>query len=128
MTIKQIIVDNAQTADQVLRTLKAYPSRWKEMERQYSTAPEALKQFSFMPGEYLDNIAVIAANSPSGKPQGFFKTAQGFHIIMKTGEERLTYNQAKERIRQILEKQKMDAYLNSLKSKYRVEVTTDETK
>ena len=47
---------------------------------------------------------------------------------MKTGEERLTYNQAKERIRQILEKQKMDAYLNSLKSKYRVEVTTDETK
>lgn len=120
MTIKQIIVDNAQTADQVLRTLKAYPSRWKEMERQYSTAPEALKQFSFMPGEYLDNIAVIAANSPSGKPQGFFKTAQGFHIIMKTGERRLSKKDAEPRIREVLKNKKTDDVLDSLKNKYEV--------
>lgn len=120
MTIKQIIVDNAQTADQVLRTLKGHPSQWNTMSRQYSIAPEELKTISFMPGEYLDNLEVVAANSPTGKVQGFFKTPQGFHIIMKTGEKRLKWEEARPRIYQVLENQKIDRLLDSLKIKYEV--------
>lgn len=120
MTVRQIIVDNAQTADQVLRALKASPSRWKELERQYSSAPETLKTLSFMPGEYLANIEVIAANSPAGSVQGFFKTAQGFHIIMKTNEKRLSRKEAEPRIREVLENKKLDNVLESLKNKYEV--------
>ena len=120
MTVKQIIIDNAQTADQVLRTLKRSPSRWKDMERQYSVAPESLRKLSFMPGEYLPDIEVIAANSPTGSVQGFFKTAQGFHIIMKTSEKRLSRKDAEPRIRQVLENKKLDKILDSLKNKYEV--------
>ena len=122
MTVKQIIISNAQTADQVLRALKASPSRWKELERQYSIAPEAIrgKEFSFMPGEFIPEIEVIAANSPSGSVQGFIKTSQGFHIIMKVKEKRLSLKNAKERIEQILRLQKEDAALNALKNKYEV--------
>lgn len=124
MTIKQIIISNAQTADQVLRTLKRSPSRWKEMERQYSVSPQMArgKEFSFMPGEFLPEIEVIAANSASGSVQGFIKTAQGFHIIMKTREKRLSLKDAAPRIRAILQAQKEDAVLNSLKNKYEVAV------
>ena len=96
MTVKQIIISNAQTADQVLRALKASPSRWKELERQYSIAPEAIRG------------------------QGFIKTSQGFHIIMKVKEKRLSLKNAKERIEQILRLQKEDAALNALKNKYEV--------
>ena len=113
-------MDNAQTADQVLRALKASPSRWKELERQYSSAPETLKTLSFMPGEYLTDIEVIAANSPAGSVQGFFKTAQGFHIIMKTNEKRLSRKEAEPRIREVLENKKLDNVLESLKNKYEV--------
>ena len=120
MTIKQIIVDNAQTADQVLRTLKSNPSLWNSIARQHSIAPEELKTISFMPGEYLPNLEVIAANSPVGKVEGFFKTPQGFHIIMKTGEKRLTWQEAQPRIHQVLENQKIDQLLDSLKTKYEV--------
>ena len=122
MTVKQIIISNAQTADQVLRALKASPSRWKELERQYSIAPEAIRgqEFSFMPGEFIPEIEVIAANSPSGSVQGFIKTSQGFHIIMKVKEKRLSLKNAKERIEQILRLQKEDAALNALKNKYEV--------
>ncbi len=120
MTIKQIIIDNAQSADQVLRALKASPRRWNELERQYSVAPDSLKQLSFMPGEYLSNIEVIAANSPTGSVQGFFKTAQGFHIIMKTREKRLSRKEAEPRIREVLENKKLDKVLDSLKNKYEV--------
>lgn len=120
MTIKQIIIDNAQTADQVLRALKASPRRWKELERQYSVAPESLRQITVMPGEYLPDIEVIAANSPMGSVQGFFKTAQGFHIIMKTSDKRLSRKDAEPRIRQVLEDRKLDKVLDSLKNKYEV--------
>ena len=120
MTIKQIIIDNAQTADQVLRALKSSPRRWKELERQYSVAPESLRQITIMPGEYLPDIEVIAANSPMGSVQGFFKTAQGFHIIMKTSDKRLSRKDAEPRIRQVLEDRKLDKVLDSLKNKYEV--------
>ncbi len=120
MTIKQIIIDNAQTADQVLRALKSSPRRWKELERQYSVAPESLRQITVMPGEYLPDIEVIAANSPTGSVQGFFKTAQGFHIIMKTSDKRLSRKDAEPRIRQVLEDRKLDKVLDSLKNKYEV--------
>ncbi len=120
MTIKQIIIDNAQTADQVLRTLKGSPSRWNEMSRQYSVAPDSLKTLTFMPGEYLDNLEAVAANSPTGKAQGFFKTPQGFHIIMKTGEAKLSYEQAAPRIKQILTNKNLDELLDTLKTQYEV--------
>ncbi len=120
MTIRQIIVDNAQTADQVLRTLKSSPSSWKMIARQHSVAPDALNTLTFMPGEYLPSLEVIAANSPTGKAQGFFKTPLGFHIIMKTNEKRLSFQEAEPRIRQVLQNQKLDELLDTLKTKYEV--------
>ena len=122
MTVQQIIVDNAQTADQVLRTLKHSPGRWKEMSRQYNTAPDVIRDnnFTFMPGEFLPEIEVIAANSTVGSVQGFIKTALGFHIIKKTGEKHLSKEEATPRIRAVLENERLDAILESLQTKYEV--------
>ena len=58
--------------------------------------------------------------------QGFITTAQGNHIIMKTSEKRLTYNEAKDRIKVIIENQKLDNYLNSLNKKYNISVVKEE--
>lgn len=120
MTIKQIIVDNAQTADEVLRSLKRAPSQWNALSRQYSIAPEELRTLTVMPGEYLPELEVVAATSAVGKVQGFFKTPLGFHIIMKTGEKRLKLEEAKPRIIQVLQNQKIDNVLEDLKTKYEV--------
>ena len=124
MTVKQIIVDNAETAEQVLRTLKHSPGRWREMERQYSVAPEEIRaqNFTFMPGEFLPEIEVIAANSAPGSVQGFIKTALGFHIIMKTGEKRLSQKDAAPRIQTVLRNQKLDAIIEDLQNKYEVTI------
>ncbi|MBO5011908.1 MAG: peptidylprolyl isomerase [Elusimicrobiaceae bacterium] len=122
MTVRQIILDNAQTADQVLRTLKASPSKWNTMAKQYSVAPEVIRsdKFSFMPGEFIPSLEVIAATSANGSVQGFIKTPQGFHIIMKTGEKRLSRKEAEPRIRTVLENKKLDAVLEALQNKYEV--------
>lgn len=122
MTIKQLIIPDAETADAVWRELRRSKKRWKELERQYSKSPDESKgkEISFMPGEFIPELEVIAANSPKGSVQGFVKTAQGFHIIMKTGEKRLSIKEAAPRIRTILENQKIDAALNALQNKYKV--------
>ena len=130
----EILLTDPKEAADVTRAIRNSKTKqtFEDAVKKFSKDPVSKKNKGalepFIPGEYLPQIEVAAANTPTYQVQGFIKTPRGFHIIMKTGEERLTYNQAKERIRQILEKQKMDAYLNSLKSKYRVEVTTDETK
>lgn len=122
MTIKQIIIPDAQTADAVYRELRRAKSRWNTLEKQYSTATEQSKgkEITFMPGEFIPELEVIAANSPTGSVQGFVKTAQGFHIIMKTRERRLSLKDAAPRIRTVLENQKIDAALNALQNKYKV--------
>ena len=122
MTIKQIIIDDPQTAEVVLRALKNNKNRWKELERQYSVAPERSrgKSLSFIPGEFIPELEVIAANSSTGSVQGFVKTSQGFHIIMKTNERRLSLKDASDRVRTILENQKLDNVFNALQNKYEV--------
>lgn len=122
MSIKQIIIADAQTADIVWRAVKSNKKRWKELEQQYSIAPKYSKgkEISFMPGEFISELEVIAANSPVGSVQGFIKTTQGFHIIMKTGERRLTLQQAAPRIRSVLENKKLDTLFNALQTNYKV--------
>lgn len=130
--ILQIILNDPQEAAQVMNAVKNIKSQnnFKEAVRQFSKDPLAKQNKGalepFIPGEYLPEIEVPAANSSVGQVQGFIQTPFGFHIIMKVGEDRLTYNQAKERIQTILEKQKLDDYLNSLKDKYGVEVKNED--
>ena len=129
--ILQIVLNDAQEAAQVMNAVKNTKTQnsFKEAVERFSKDPLAKQNKGalppFIPGEYLPQIEVPAANSSSGQVQGFIQTPLGFHIIMKVGEDRLTYNQAKERIQAILEKQKLDDYLNSLKDKYGVEVKNE---
>lgn len=122
MLVKQIIVADATTAEQLLRTLKSSPSHWKELSKKHNIAPDYLRKepFAFMPGEFFSNIEDAVANSANNSVQGFIKTPLGFHIIMKMGEKHLSKEDAEPRIRTILENQKLDKVLSSLKNKYEV--------
>lgn len=129
--ILQIVLNDALEAAQVMNAVKSTKTQnsFKEAVARFSKDPLAKQNKGalppFIPGEYLQEIEVPAANSATGQVQGFIQTPLGFHIIMKVGEEKLTYNQAKERIQNILEKQKLDDYLSSLKDKYGVEVKNE---
>lgn len=129
--ILQIVLNDALEAAQVMNAVKSTKTQnsFKEAVARFSKDPLAKQNKGalppFIPGEYLPEIEVPAANSATGQVQGFIQTPLGFHIIMKVGEDKLTYNQAKERIQNILEKQKLDDYLSSLKDKYGVEVKNE---
>lgn len=129
--LMHILLADPQEAATVMRGVKVIhsPGAFASAAARYSIDPQTKNDGGrlppFIPGEYMQQIEVPAANIPAGQVQGFIKTPQGFHIIMKVKEENLSYAQAKDRIHQILEGQKMDAYLNSLKDKYGVEVKNE---
>lgn len=128
----EILLQDAKEAADVTRAIRNAKTKqtFQNAVRQFSKDPVSKKNKGelppFIPGEYLPEIEVAAANTPAYQVQGFIKTPRGFHIIMKTSEERLSYKKAKDRIKQILEKQKLDAYLQTLKDKYGVEVINNE--
>lgn len=132
ITIKQFIISDSQKAADVMKQMRNVRSAGKfaEFARQFSDDPLAKKSGGemppFIPGEYLPQIEVPAANSKLMEVQGFITTAQGNHIIMKIAEKRLTYNEAKDRIKMIIENQKLDSYLNSLNKKYNISVVKEE--
>lgn len=132
--LMEIVLQDAKEAADVTRAIRNSKTKqtFQDAVKRFSKDPVSKQNKGelppFIPGEYLPQIEVAAANTPAYQVQGFIKTPRGFHIIMKTGEEKLSYNKAKDRIKEILERQKMDAYLNSLKGKYGVEVTNNESK
>lgn len=134
ITIAHILMDDPQKAAAVMREIGNVRTQDKfgEYARKFSADPATAKKGGllppFIPGEYLPEIEAPAANSPAGQPQGFIKTALGFHIIMKVREESISLKNAQERIQEILEKQKTDAYLATLKERYGVEVINNEGK
>ncbi|GHT41566.1 putative peptidyl-prolyl cis-trans isomerase [Bacteroidia bacterium] len=129
MTIRQMLIPDAQTAELVLRELKASSSkeaRFIELAKKYSVDPQADMEkgqlYTFIPGEYLPEIENAAANSAAGSVQGFIKTKRGFHIIYKVKESGITKKDAQDRIIRIIENQKLDDYMNGIVEKYKVEV------
>ena len=132
--LMEIVLQDAKEAADVTRAIRNAKTKqtFQDAVKRFSKDPVSKQNKGelppFIPGEYLPQIEVAAANTPAYQVQGFIKTPRGFHIIMKTGEEKLSYNKAKDRIKEILERQKMDAYLNSLKGKYGVEVINNESK
>ena len=133
ITIRQLIISDPQKAATVMREMRNVRtvSRFADYARQFSEEPLTKKSGGemqpFIPGEYLPQIEVPAANSKLMEVQGFITTPQGNHIIMKVAETRLTYKDAKDRIRAILENQKLDSYLNSLNKKYNISIAKEET-
>jgi len=129
MTIRQMVIPDAQTAQLVLSEARAASpreTRFIALAKKFSAGPqpdiEDGSLFTFIPGEYLPEIENAAANSPIGSVQGFIKTAHGFHIIYKVSEKGIAKKDAQERITKIIERQKLDKYLESLAQKYKAEV------
>jgi len=129
ITIRQMVIASAADADAVLRAVRSAPdkpAKLAELSKKYALAPQGDMEkgalFTFIPGEYLPEIENAAANSPAGSVQGFIKTARGFHIIYKVKESGISKKDAQDRIVKIIERQKLDKYLDGLAEKYKTEV------
>jgi len=132
VSISHILLSNPDEASALVKSLRASPHSFQSAAKSRSldreTAANGGRGPAFIAGEFLPELEGPAIGMRSGEVQGVIKSRSGYHIIRKNGENKLSYAAARDRIGRILEKKKLDDYLNSLQSKYPVEVLDESYK
>ncbi|MDD4004970.1 MAG: peptidylprolyl isomerase [Elusimicrobiaceae bacterium] len=125
-TIRHILCGSSAEATQVLKLAKSYKARFPALAKARSIDMETAANGGAVPpfimGEFLPELEQPVARLRNDQPEGVFKSKFGYHVIKKDGERRLSFDDARERIARVLEKQKLDGYLKSIEEKYKVEV------
>lgn len=73
-------------------------------------------------GEIIPELEDVAFKMRVGESVGPIRSKFGYHVLHKDSERRVPFASAEERIRRVLEKQKLDLFLQTLQSKFPVEV------
>jgi peptidyl-prolyl cis-trans isomerase C len=127
VTLAHILLPSYEEAEKVMKKLKG-GADFDRTAREYSLDKETVRLPPVMYGEFMPELEDMAFKMKIGETQGIVKTAMGFHIIKKLGQDRAEQGQALERVRKILEKKKFDAFLAKFQEKNKVEVTDENYK
>lgn len=79
-------------------------------------------------GEIIPDLEDVVFRMRVGEISGPIKSKFGYHVLRKDGERNLSFEAARERIARLLEKQKLDRYLQSIQEKFPVEVVDEQFK
>lgn len=90
------------------------------------TAAEGGKMQSAMYGEIIPDLEDVVFRMRQGEIGGPIKSKFGYHVLKKEGERRLSFEEARDRVARLLEKQKLDRYLRSIQDKFPVEVVDEQ--
>ena len=93
-----------------------------------ATAQDGGKMQPTLYGEIIPDLEDVVFRMRNGEISGPIRSKFGYHVLKKEGEKRLSLAQTQERIAQLLEKQKLDRYLQSVQEKFPVEVVDEQFK
>jgi peptidyl-prolyl cis-trans isomerase C len=79
-------------------------------------------------GEVIPELEDIVFKMRVGEVGGPIKSKFGYHVLRKESERRLDFEEAHDRIARVMEKQKLDRYLQTVQEKFPVEVVDEQFK
>ncbi|MBI4377141.1 MAG: peptidylprolyl isomerase [Elusimicrobia bacterium] len=123
--IRHILVASPEEAEELANRVRrgaSFAQMAKTKSLDGATAVDGGKMQAAIYGEIIPELEDIVFRMRLGEISGPIKSKFGYHILKKESERRLSYNEAEERIIRLLEKQKLDRYLQSIQPKYPVEV------
>ncbi len=129
--LRNILVATPGEAEAIAKKARAganFAVLAKEHSLDGSTAESGGKMAPAIYGEVIPDLQDIVFRMRVGEIGGPIKSKFGYHVIKKDGEHRIDFNQSKDRIMRVIERQKLDAYLQSVQDKYPVEVVDDQFK
>jgi parvulin-like peptidyl-prolyl isomerase len=100
----------------------------KERSLDAATAAQGGKMTSTLYGEIIPDLEDVVFRMRVGEVGGPIKSKFGYHVIKKDSEKKISFEDARERIMRLIEKQKLDRYLQSVQEKYPVEVVDEQFK
>lgn len=123
--VRHILVAVPEEAEALLRKLRSGASLASLAQAKSIDAETAANGGRMRPalyGEIIPELEDVVFKSRVRETVGPIRSKFGYHVLRKESERRLTFQAAEERVRRVLEKQRLDAHLQSVQSRYPVEV------
>ena len=123
--VRHILLSSEQESQRILRRIRSgedFGTLARAVSLDTETASRGGRLPPFIYGEILPELEETSLKLRLGQISDVVQTRFGYHILRKAGEKKLALAQASERVRRLLEKQKLDRYLESIRSQFPVEV------
>jgi peptidyl-prolyl cis-trans isomerase C len=121
-----VLVTSSAAAQQVLSELSK-GAKFDAVAKKYSEDPGSAQKGGdlgyFMKGTLVPEFERSVFALKEGETSGVVPSPYGFHVIRKTGERPLSerpFDQAKDVLRSVLEKQKFQSWIDQTKTKYKI--------
>ncbi|HXT01595.1 MAG TPA: peptidylprolyl isomerase [Elusimicrobiota bacterium] len=131
--IRHVLLATPAKAEEVAKKLRAganFAKIAQEDSLDASTASQGGRFPPLMYGEVIPELEEVVFKMRVGEIGGPLKSKFGYHVVKKDSEHRLSADSAetRERVAHLLEKQKLDAYLQQKQEMFPVEVVDDQFK
>jgi parvulin-like peptidyl-prolyl isomerase len=127
---RHILVATADEAEAVLAKVRAgasFAETAKKSSLDGETAADGGRMRPALAGETLPELEVLF-KMHVGELGGPVRSRFGYHILHKDGEERPAFEAVRDRLMEIVEKQKLDRHLQLVQGSIRVEVVDEQFK
>ena len=129
--VRHILVATPGEAQTLAKRARAGAS-FGALAKQYSLDAATASQGGKMPpaiyGEVIPDLENVVFSMRVGEISGPIKSKFGYHVLKKDSERKPRFADVKDRVMRLLEKQKLDAYLQSIQPKFPVEVVDEQFK
>jgi parvulin-like peptidyl-prolyl isomerase len=131
--IRHVLLATPAKAEAVAKRLRGGASFAKVAQEESLDASTAAQGGRFPPlmyGEVIPELEEVVFKMRVGEIGGPLKSKFGYHVVKKDSEHRLSPNspETHERVARLLEKQKLDAYLQQKQEMFPVEVVDEQFK
>ncbi|MEK7232463.1 MAG: peptidylprolyl isomerase [Elusimicrobiota bacterium] len=118
--------DLAAAVAERLRSGANFAKIAKEESLDAATASDGGKLPASLYGEVIPELEEVVFHMRTGEIGGPLKSKFGYHVLRKDGERKVTLADGRVRVAHLLEKQKLDAHLQSIQAKFPVEVVDEQ--
>jgi len=125
VSVRHILLAGPEEAKVMVKQLRAganFKALAKTKSMDVETAAEGGEVKPFIYGELLSELGDVAFQMKVGEIAGPVASRFGYHIVKKESEKTLPKEQARDRIRRLLEKKKLDQHLEALRPRYPVRI------
>lgn len=129
--IRHILLASAEEAERVAKKARAgasFAALAKAESLDAATAADGGRMPPAIYGEVIPDLEEVVFRMRIGEISGPLKSKFGYHVLKKEAERRHGFEESKDRILRLLEKQRLDRHLQSIQESFPVEVVDEQFK
>ncbi len=127
--IRHVLLATPEAAAAVAKRLRGganFVKVAKEESLDAATASDGGRLPTSLYGEVIPELEEVVFRMRTGEIGGPLKSKFGYHVLRKDGEKKVPLEEGRARVARLLEKQKLDSYLQSIQTKFPVEVVDEQ--